>query len=148
MSKQTNAKVFFYEGILFKSAIEGYMYKQLHIKGIDFDYEQQTFLLTEEFRFLNPVFAKFLNGKGEFKDRGKNKKHLGLKYTPDFTSPSGGELKFVIEVKGRSFPDFSRTWKMFKQLITKNGWPTVLFMPRTQKDCNKVIALIKEMDLG
>ena len=145
--KQTKAQVSLYEGILFKSTIEAYMYKLLKINNIDFDYEEQSFQLTKDFCFPNPSFEKFLNGKGKFKERGKDKKHQGMRYTPDFTSPTGNDLKFVIEVKGRSFPDFPRTWKLFKEFITNKGWKTVLFVPRTQRDCKEVVTLIKELNL-
>jgi len=146
MAKQTTAKKYSYKGKVFKSTIEAYMYKLLETNSIGFDYEKQKFDIIPPFVFYNAVYSKFLNGRGEFKERG-NKKIKASIYTPDFTSPIGEELKFVIEVKGRSFPDFSRTWRLFKKFISDKGWSTVLFLPRTQRDCQKVITLIKELKL-
>lgn len=146
MVRQTQAKKYYYNGKLFKSTIESYMYKLLEINNIDFDHEEQSFDIIPGFKFPNAVYSKFLKGTGKFKNRGHNKIASSV-YTPDFTSPIGSELKFVIEVKGRSFPDFSRTWRLFKKLIVEKKWNTVLFLPRTQKDFQTVITLIKELNL-
>jgi hypothetical protein len=122
------------------------MYKSLKKAKIPFDYEGQKFVVIEGFKYEGVSYERFLNGKGEFIDRG-NKKYADMVYTPDFTPPVGEPLRWVIETKGRSMPDFSRTWKLFKKLIQSNGdgYATVLFMPRKQADCDEVIKLIKQL---
>lgn len=143
--KPMNAKKRTYKGIEFKSTLELYMYKALEKEGIKFEYEGQKFVIIEGFKYEGESYERFLNGKGEFKDRG-NKKYADMVYTPDFTPPSDKPLKWVIETKGRAMPDFSRTWKLFKKLIVNKGLDTVLFVPRKQADCDRVIELIKRLD--
>jgi len=122
------------------------MYKALKKAKIDFAYEGQKFVVIEGFTYDGVSYERFLNGKGDFKDRGK-KTFSDMVYTPDFTPPVGEPLRWVIETKGRSMPDFSRTWKLFKKLIQDDsyGYATVLFMPRKQADCDEVIKLIKQL---
>jgi len=122
------------------------MYKALKKAKIDFAYEGQKFVVIEGFTYDGVSYERFLNGKGDFKDRGK-KTFSDMVYTPDFTPPVGEPLRWVIETKGRSMPDFSRTWKLFKKLIQddSDGYATVLFMPRKQADCDEVIKLIKQL---
>lgn len=142
--KQTNAKKYNYRGIEFKSGLELYMYKALKKANIPFMYEGQKFVLIDGFQFTNESYERFLNGKGDYKDRG-DKKFSDMVYTPDFTPPKGKPLKWVIEVKGRAMPDFSRTWKLFKKLIVREELDTVLFLPRKQADCDKTVELIKRI---
>lgn len=142
--KQTNANKHVYNGVEFQSGLEVYMYKNLKKSKIPFEYEGQKFVVIKGFNYEGVSYERFLNGKGDFKDRGK-KIFPDMVYTPDFTPPKDQPLKWVIETKGRSMPDFSRTWKLFKKLIKDNGQNTVLFMPRKQSDCDEVIKLIKQL---
>jgi hypothetical protein len=121
------------------------MYKLLEKSDIPFAYEAQKFTIIEGFTSPNVSYERFLNGKGDYKDRGSGKKYSNMKYTPDFTPPVGEPLEWVIEVKGRSMPDFSRTWKLFKKLLVKEKLDTVLYMPRTQGECKETLTLIEEM---
>ena len=120
------------------------MYKALKKANIPFEYEGQKFVIIEGFLYEGVSYERFMNGKGEFKDRGK-KKYPDMVYTPDFTPPVDKPLKWVIETKGRSMPDFSRTWKLFKKLLQENDENTILFMPRKQEDCDEVIKMIKQL---
>ena len=143
--KQTNAKKHVFNGIEFQSGLEVYMYKALKKAEIPFEYEGQKFVVIKGFTYEGISYERFLNGKGDFKDRGK-KKFADMVYTPDFTPPVDKPLTWVIETKGRSMPDFSRTWKLFKKLLQEDGdGETVLFMPRKQADCDEVIKLIKQL---
>lgn len=143
--KPMNSKKCEFDGIEFKSNLELYMYKVLKKEKIKFDYEGQSFVIIEGFKYDGKSYERFLNGKGDFKDRG-NKSYADMVYTPDFTPPKGKPLTWVIETKGRAMPDFSRTWKLFKKLIVKEGHDTVLFVPRKQADCDKVVELIKALN--
>jgi hypothetical protein len=144
MKKQTAAKAVKYKGVDFKSKIERDMYKLLYRNKIPFAYEKQKFEIDEGFNSPNISFERFMNGKGLFKNRG-DKQFRGTMYTPDFTPPVGRPLDWVIEVKGRSFPDFPRTWRLFKKFLSKKGFNTVLFVPRNLKDCNKTILELKKI---
>lgn len=116
------------------------MYKLLEESDIPFAYEAQKFVIIKGFHSPNVSYERYLNGKGEYKDRG-NKKFADMVYTPDFTPPKGEPLNWVVEVKGRTMPDFSRTWKLFKKLLVDKN--TTLFMPRTEKECKETLDLIK-----
>lgn len=143
--RQTNANPKVYKGIKFRSELEVYMFKLLGASKIPFAYEEQKFVIIEGFTSPNKSYERFLNGKGEFKDRGSGKKYANMVYTPDFTPPKGEPLDWVIEVKGRAMPDFSRTWKLFKKVLLKHNPDAVLFMPRTQGECRETMNLIQEM---
>jgi len=145
--KQHNAKKHIYNGITFQSGLEVYMYKALKRAKIPFDYEGKKYVIIKGFTYEGVSYERFLNGKGDFKDRGK-KKFSNMVYTPDFTPPEGEPLKWVIETKGRAMPDFSRTWKLFKkylQVDSSNCELPTLFVPRKQEDCDEVIKLIKQL---
>lgn len=140
---QTNANPKVYKGIKFRSELEVYMFKLLEKSEIPFAYEGQKFVIIEGFVSPNKSFERFFNGKGDYKDRGSGKKYNDMVYTPDFTPPINKPLDWVIEVKGRAMPDFPRTWKLFKKLLSVKNPDTVLFMPRTQAECRKTLELIK-----
>ena len=115
-NSQTNAKPTTYNKYQLRSGTEKTMLLLLQAAGIDFAYEERKFPIIGGFKYESESYEKLLNGKGDFKDRGK-KTFRDSVYTPDFTSPVGEPLKFVIEVKGRAMPDFSRTWRLFKKHV-------------------------------
>lgn len=146
-NKQTNAKTVRSRGNIFKSGLEFDMNELLKRANIPFLYEGQKFSIDEGFKYTGESYEKFMNGKGDFKDRGK-KTYKDSIYTPDFTNPEIGNLKWVIETKGRAMPDFSRTWRLFKKLMVKSGEDVLLFVPRNKKDCVEVIRILKEKGYG
>lgn len=142
--KPINAKSTTYRGYKLKSGLEKYMLQLFKDNGIPFSYEGRKFVIIDSFDSPNDSYEKFLNGKGEFKNRG-NKHIKDMIYTPDFTNPVNEPLKFICETKGRAMCDFSRTWKLMKKyLVDNNMEDVVLFVPRTQKDCREVIRIIKD----
>lgn len=142
--RQTNARKTVYKGITFRSLLERDMYRLLEKANIPFAYEGIKFELDPAFTSPNTSHERFMNGKGDFKDRG-NKKYRKAVYTPDFTPPVGEPLDWVIEIKGRSFPDFGRTWRLFKRLLLNEKLDTVCFVPRNIEDCKNTIKLIKSL---
>ncbi len=68
--KPLRSKSHHYDGIELKSGLELYMYKALKAADIKFAYEAQKFVIIEGFEYTGVSYEKFLNGKGEFKDRG------------------------------------------------------------------------------
>lgn len=123
------------------------MHDLLEQAKIPFSYEGQKFTILEGFKYEGESYEKFMNGKGDFKDRGK-KTFRDSVYTPDFTNPVDEDLKWVIETKGRAMPDFSRTWRLFKKMILDSGNEVTLFVPRNKKDCVKVIEILIEKGYG
>ena len=126
-----------YDGITFASGLEKYMYKALKEAKIKAKYEGETFVLLDGFYFENEVYERQSNGKGELVNRGC-KRILPIKYTPDFIGDG-----FIIETKGRANESFPMRWKMFKKYINKNDIPVTLYKPQNQKECDKVVELIK-----
>ena len=125
------------DGIEFASGLEAYMYKALKEAGIDAAYEGSTYTIFQGFDLNKTCYERCANGKGDYKDRG-NKKILPIKYTPDFIGKG-----FIIETKGRANESFPMRWKMFKKYINKHNMPVTLYKPQNQKECDKVVELIK-----
>ena len=126
-----------FDGIKFASGLEKYMYIALKNANIYAEYEGATFELQEGFEFKNKSYERQSNGKGEMVNRG-SKKVLPIKYTPDFISDS-----FIIECKGRANESFPIRWKMFKKHVKENLKHVTLYKPQNQKECDKVVELIK-----
>ena len=129
-----------FDGIQFASGLEKYMYIALKKAKIKAKYEGQTYIIQEGFEFNNKSYERQANGKGEMVNRG-SKKILPIKYTPDFVSDS-----FIIECKGRANESFPIRWKMFKKYVNDNLKHVTLYKPQNQKECDKVIELIKKIN--
>ena len=127
-----------FDGITFASGLEKYMYIALKKAKIHADYEGATFVLQEDFKFEIDSYERQANGKGDMINRGQ-KKIQSIKYTPDFVSSS-----FIIECKGRANESFPMRWKMFKKYVNHKMKHVTLYKPQNQKECDKVIELIKE----
>ena len=132
------AKKVVFDGIKFASGLERYMYQVLKKAKIKAKYEGKTYIVQEGFMFNNKSYERQSNGKGDLVNRGC-KKILPIKYTPDFISD-----KFIIECKGRANESFPMRWKMFKKYVNINLPHVTLYKPQNQKECDKVIELIKE----
>ena len=128
-----------YDGINFASGLERYMYMALRKAKIKAKYEGETFVLINGFHLSNESYERQANGKGEFVNRG-GKRILPIKYTPDFIGDD-----FIIETKGRANESFPIRWKLFKRLVSEQFPDYVLFKPQNQKECDRVVDLIKEM---
>jgi len=131
------AKRVTFDGINFASGLEKYMYQALKKAKIKAKYEGQTYIVQEGFMFKNESYERQSNGKGELVNRGC-KKILPIKYTPDFVSKS-----FIIECKGRANESFPMRWKLFKNYVNQHLPHVILYKPQNQKECDKVIELIK-----
>lgn len=127
-----------YDGINFASGLERYMYMALKKAKIRAKYEGETFVLVNGFHFENEVYERQANGKGEFTNRG-GKRILPIKYTPDFIGDD-----FIIETKGRPNESFPIRWKLFKKLMTEQFPGYRLFKPQNQKECDRVIQILKD----
>lgn len=146
-NKQTNAKVVTYKGNKLRSGLEKTMFELLEKNNIPFSYEKRKFTIIEGEYFDKDSYEKQMNGKGDFINRG-HKKVVNATYTPDFTNPYKEDLKWVIETKGRAMPDFSRTLKLFKNKMVQEEIDMTLFVPRTKKDCEKVIQELLKLNYG
>lgn len=130
------------DGIEFASKLELHMYRLLRKNGIPAIYEGKTFTIIKGFEFDMASYEK-TKTKKDLHDRG-NKKVLGIKYTPDFIDTQDPP-RFIIETKGNPNEAFPLRWKLFKMHLVDEGINTNLFMPRNQKDCEKVIEILKDI---
>ena len=126
-----------YDGITFASGLEKYMYCALKKAGIKAAYEGETVVLLNGFHFDNECWERQANSKGLFKNRGE-KRILPIKYTPDFIGKN-----FIIETKGRPNESFPMRWKLFKKLVMQQFPSYTLFKPQNQKECDRVIEILK-----
>ena len=133
-----NARKVAYDGINFASGLERYCYIALKKHKLFEGYENEKFQLIESFQFENESYEHQGNGKGEFTNRG-GKKILGISYTPDFVGRD-----YIIECKGRPNAAFPLRYKLFKLWLTKNKIGKTLYMPKNQKDVDRMVQLILE----
>ena len=87
--------------------------------------------------FENESYERQSNGKGDMVNRGC-KKIQPIRYTPDFVGDS-----FIIECKGRANESFPLRWNMFKKHVKEHIPHVTLYKPQNQKECDKVVELIK-----
>ena len=130
------------DGIEFASKLELHMYRLLKKAKIQNEYEGKTFTIINSCQFPMSSYEK-TKTKKVLHDRG-NKKLLGIKYTPDFIDIQDPP-RFIIETKGNPNESFPMRWKLFKMHLVNEGINTNLFMPRNQKDCEEVIAILKNI---
>ena len=105
------------DGITFASGLEKYMYLALKKAKIKAVYEGATYEVFSGFEFPNISIERCANGKGEFKNRGE---------------------------ANESFP---LRWKMFKKYVSSELPHVIIYKPQNQKQCDKVIELIKSYRL-
>lgn len=115
-----NATPLVYDSIKFRSKLEVYCYKRLRESNIKTEYESKKFILQQGFEL-------------------DNEKIRPITYTPDFIGDT-----FIIECKGMQTDSFKIKWKMFKYWLFTNKINYKLYMPRNQKDIEKVIALLQK----
>ena len=127
-----------YDGIMFSSGLEKYMYIALKNAKIQAVYEGQTYEIFSGFDFPNKAYERCGNGKGNYKNRG-SKKILNIKYTPDFIGKG-----FIIETKGRANESFPLRWKMFKRYVVNHLPGVTLYKPQNNKECDTTVKLILE----
>ena len=130
------------DNIEFASKLELHMYRILKKMKVPFTYEGQTYVIVDGFHSDNDSFEK-TKAKKQLHNRG-NKKILPIKYTPDFVDKEYPP-RFIIECKGNPNESFPIRWKLFKKFLNDSDIDAKLFMPRNQKDCEKVGELLKEI---
>jgi len=125
-----------------KSTLETACYDALKEARLHFEYEGETFVLQESFRFPG-VYHKSTRGKDIMRDVSGNVV-LPVKYTPDFVSH---KHKFIIETKGwvPSQHTFPLRWKMFLKYLMDNDMSDyMLFIPKNKKQITNTIEIITD----
>ncbi len=141
-NRWSNSRKKLYNGIIFQSGLELYMYKALKKAGIDFSYEGKSYTLIEASEYKGECFERFTKKSKQMKIRKKVRLSI---YTPDFI---GVNERWIIETKGFVIEPFPIKWKMFKQLLSKRRNPPILLMPKNQKDCDQAVDLLVERGFG
>ena len=129
-----------YNGIEFKSRLELYMYQQLTLAGLSFEYEGESFAILDAFQDSNRLVSKH---NKSFIEKG-NRRVIGIKYTPDFVVKVNGETRFIIETKGRPNESFPIRLKLFRWWVNKNNYKWDIFIPTNQKQCDETIKMIQD----
>jgi len=125
-----------------KSGLEVDCYDKLKKAKLKFEYEPESFLLTEKFIYPG-IYFKSTNKRPDMIDY-SGKMVRKMEYTPDFVSH---EHKFIIETKGyqRAQHGFPLRWKLFlKQMVETGNGDYMLFVPKNSKQVDKVIQIIKD----
>lgn len=135
--KKVNATKATIDGIEFASTIESKMYTLLKKAGIPHTYEGKSYITLEEGTYPSECYERATKASKQMIDR---RKISGVKYTPDFI---GENEAWFIEVKGRANESFSIRWKLFKQMLLRQGKNPIIFKPMTIKDCEQVIEILK-----
>ena len=73
----------------------------------------------------------------------EDKTILPITYTPDFVGED-----FIIECKGNMNDAFPIRFKLFKYYLHTNNLNYKLFLPRNQKDVDKVVLELMNQDEG
>ena len=145
--KVKNASICEYDGVVFKSKLELFCYKQLQLNNIPFIYQPEKTILLESFKTDFKCYesqGKIHRDKSKaiIKDTRKfdlAENNREISYTPDFI---GVDNNWIIETKGFANDSFSMRWKLFKSVLMKTGFDGVLMMPENQKEilqCNNII---------
>lgn len=136
--KIRNARELIFDGIHFKSKLEGSFYRTLTAAGLEPNYESTKFTIVDGFRPTVPFY-----------NRSKSKvfkldmtKVRDITYTPDFTIQYNGTL-FIIEAKGIENDTFPLKKKLFRRFLESMKMPCVYFEVHTKKELLEVIKIIK-----
>ena len=124
-----------------KSGLEVYCYDALKSAKLDFEYEPESFVLVDNFRYPS-TYHKSTNKRPDMLNK-TGMVVLPITYTPDFVSH---KHKFVIETKGyaRQQHTFPLRWKLFLRYLVDNGMDDyMLFVPKNSKQIDYTIQTIK-----
>ena len=124
-----------------KSGLEVYCYDALKSAKLDFEYEPESFVLVENFRYPS-TYHKSTNKRPDMLNK-TGMVVLPITYTPDFVSH---KHKFVIETKGyaRQQHTFPLRWKLFLKYLVDNDMDEyMLFVPKNSKQVDHAIQTIK-----
>jgi len=130
-------------GVNYKSQLEVFMMTSLKKHKIPFKYETNVIELIPEFVFPGECYEadrRFPKGFGR-----KTTRVQAITYTADFTNLNPKTKRgWIIECKGFKTDKFKIIWKLLKWWLKVELWDITLYMPRTSKQCEETINLIKQ----
>lgn len=115
-----------YNGIAFKSMLESYFYKTVIKYFPDLEYEPESYVVFEGFKFQNSTVRS-------------------ISYTPDFRSKTG---KFIVETKGWANDAFPLRLKMFKKYMNDNKLEYTFYLLRNQQEINNFISVVNKKEVN
>ena len=138
-TKNINATISAFNGIIFKSKLEKYAYIKIKEKlKIEPVYEAKRYILQQPFTLENDIYEGSKTGI-----KLANKNIRPITYTPDFEFIYNDKY-YIVETKGRPNEAFPLRWKMFKKLINENkDTSPIVFMPQNQKQIDEMLQIIK-----
>ena len=146
MEKQENKRVknaqgISYDGIEFKSRLEGRCYKILKDAGFPVEYETRQFIIWKGFKPTVPFYDKDKKTKLL---KLQTSKLRDMTYTPDLSFVYGDHT-IIIEVKGFSTEVFGIKKKLFRAWLETNQPNIIYFEIYTAKQLLQAINIIKQL---
>lgn len=136
--KIKNAQEVTFDGITFKSKLEGSFYKTLKEAGFKVLYEPYKFEIIDGFYPTIPFYNR--SKSKEF--RLDKQRVRPITYTPDFMFRYNKVL-FIIEAKGIENDTFPIKRKLFRRYLETINTPCAYFEVHTKKELLQVIDIIK-----
>lgn len=158
--KILNAKEVEFNNIKFRSKLERYCYRKLLNSGLEFSYEEETFILWEGFRptitVINNFYSKGKRQKKRFTSYENPiendlyidaSKFTNITYTPDFIINHNG-YKIILEAKGNPNDVYPYKKKLFlKTLEDYEDKDRIIFAEiRNQTQIDHFINYIKDLN--
>ena len=141
-----NSKEIKIDGIVFKSNLEAYCYKELKKTGLEFKYEPVSFVLQKEHKMSAEVYKKTQKSPIYLVKTNSNR---SISYTPDFVIYKDGVIVFIIETKGFANEQFALKVKMFYKYCSEHiKTIKAYFLPSNQKEVDFTIKIILEKYLS
>lgn len=149
--KIKNATKLEVDGNKFRSKLEAFCYSKLKENKIDdFEYEKVKFILQPSFTFTSKsieAYEKTDRQTGiKTKGYGETKPEIReITYLPDFVCVDAiTKTGWIIECKGYPNDGWSNKLKMFKYMLTQEGFDIDYYIPNNQGNVLKSIQSIKE----
>ena len=138
------------DGHKFRSKLEAFTYQKLKENGItDFEYEKVKFVLQPAFTFSSRSHESFerIDRVTKVKLKGFDEAKPEIRevtYLPDFVCiDAETKTGWIIEDKGYGNDSWPLKLKMFKKLLTDEGFNIDLYIPNNQGNVLKCIEQIK-----
>lgn len=128
-----------FDGTPMRSKLETRVYKWLYDLGIHPEYESEVFTYWEGPRPTVP-FYDLSTSRHCYKNM---KKLVSMKYTPDFIFYHG-DIKVIIEAKGRENDQFPIRKKLFRAYLETLDYPVIYAEIYTKKQLKEFIQILKD----
>ena len=139
--KVVNATEVEYDGIKFRSKIEGRVYLILKDNGFVPEYETEKIILLPQ---LRPSHAWYLDGVPQITKKGRINIVKSKEYTPDFKLQIGNTTVY-LEVKGHPNDVYPVTRKLFLRWIEEQDRSIIFSEVHSIRGLNKFMEVLKQL---